>query len=81
MERGVLVRAPLFLLCLFAAIYIILLLRHVIRYGFYTPTAVLSGGPSDEGPPDTSTVRTMLNNGDPIDISVWKSDGPFLQLP
>ena len=25
-----------------------------------------------------STARTMLNSGDPVDISVWKSDGSIL---
>lgn len=27
-----------------------------------------------------STARTMLNSGDPVDISVWKSDGSILEL-
>jgi hypothetical protein len=27
-----------------------------------------------------STARTMLNSGDPVDISVWKSDGSILHL-
>ena len=27
-----------------------------------------------------STARTMLNSGDPIDISVWKSDGSIMHL-
>ncbi|MDE7461602.1 MAG: hypothetical protein K2M88_00420 [Muribaculaceae bacterium] len=27
-----------------------------------------------------STARTMLNSGDPIGISVWKSDGSILHL-
>ena len=27
-----------------------------------------------------STARHILNSGDPVDISVWKSDGSILQL-
>lgn len=27
-----------------------------------------------------STVRTMLNSGDPVDLSVWRSDGSILEL-
>ena len=27
-----------------------------------------------------STMRSMLNSGDPVDISVWKSDGSILHL-
>ena len=27
-----------------------------------------------------STARAMLNSGDPVDISVWKSDGSILEL-
>ena len=27
-----------------------------------------------------STARTMLNSGEPVDISVWKSDGSILEL-
>ena len=27
-----------------------------------------------------STARTMLNSGDPVDISIWKSDGSILEL-
>ncbi len=27
-----------------------------------------------------STARQMLNSGDPVDISVWKSDGSILNL-
>ena len=27
-----------------------------------------------------STARTMLNSGDLVDISVWKSDGSILEL-
>ena len=27
-----------------------------------------------------STARTMLNAGDPVDISCWKSDGSILEL-
>lgn len=27
-----------------------------------------------------STARTMLNSGDPVDISVWKSDGSIIHL-
>ena len=27
-----------------------------------------------------STARSMLNSGDPVDISVWKSDGSILEL-
>ena len=27
-----------------------------------------------------STARVMLNSGDPVDISVWKSDGSILEL-
>ncbi len=27
-----------------------------------------------------STARTMLNSGDPVDISVWKSDGTILEF-
>lgn len=27
-----------------------------------------------------STARTMLNSDDPVDISVWKSDGSILEL-
>ena len=27
-----------------------------------------------------STASTMLNSGDPVDISVWKSDGSILEL-
>lgn len=27
-----------------------------------------------------STARTMLNSGDPVDISLWKSDGSILKL-
>ena len=27
-----------------------------------------------------TTARTMLNSGDPVDISVWKSDGSILHL-
>ena len=27
-----------------------------------------------------TTARTMLNSGDPVDISVWKSDGSILEL-
>lgn len=27
-----------------------------------------------------TTARTMLNSGDPVDISVWKSDGTILEL-
>ena len=27
-----------------------------------------------------STARTKLNSGDPVDISVWKSDGSILEL-
>ena len=26
------------------------------------------------------TARTMLNNGDPVDISVWKANGEILHL-
>lgn len=26
------------------------------------------------------TARQMLNSGDPVDISVWKSDGSILEL-
>lgn len=27
-----------------------------------------------------TTARTMLNSGDPVDISVWKADGSILEL-
>ena len=27
-----------------------------------------------------STARHILNSGDPVDISVWKSDGSILEL-
>ena len=27
-----------------------------------------------------TTARQMLNSGDPVDISVWKSDGSILEL-
>ncbi len=27
-----------------------------------------------------TTARTMLNSGDPVDLSVWKSDGSILEL-
>ena len=27
-----------------------------------------------------STMRSMLNSGDPVDISVWKSDGSIMHL-
>ena len=27
-----------------------------------------------------STARTMLNSGDPVDLSVWKSDGSIIHL-
>lgn len=27
-----------------------------------------------------TTARTMLNSGNPVDISVWKSDGTILEL-
>lgn len=27
-----------------------------------------------------STARTMLNSGDPVDLSVWRSDGSILEL-
>lgn len=27
-----------------------------------------------------STARQMLNSGDPVDISAWKSDGSILEL-
>ena len=27
-----------------------------------------------------STARAILNSGDPVDISVWKSDGSILEL-
>lgn len=27
-----------------------------------------------------TTARTMLNSGDPVDISVWKSNGSILEL-
>lgn len=27
-----------------------------------------------------TTARQMLNSGDPVDISVWKSDGSILHL-
>lgn len=27
-----------------------------------------------------TTARQMLNSGDPVDISVWKSDGSILRL-
>lgn len=27
-----------------------------------------------------STARHILNSGDPVDLSVWKSDGSILQL-
>ena len=27
-----------------------------------------------------TTARTMLNSGDPVDLSVWKSDGSILHL-
>ena len=27
-----------------------------------------------------STARTMLNSGDPVDISVWKTDGSIIHL-
>lgn len=27
-----------------------------------------------------STARQMLNSGDPVDISVWKTDGSILEL-
>lgn len=27
-----------------------------------------------------TTARAMLNSGDPVDISVWKSDGSILRL-
>lgn len=27
-----------------------------------------------------STARQMLNSGDPVDISVWKSDGSIMHL-
>ena len=27
-----------------------------------------------------STARQMMNAGDPVDISVWKSDGSILEL-
>lgn len=27
-----------------------------------------------------STVRKMLNSGDPVDLVVWKSDGSLLEL-
>ncbi|MCH5222100.1 MAG: hypothetical protein J1F05_07260 [Muribaculaceae bacterium] len=29
---------------------------------------------------DISTARHILNSGDPVDISVWKSDGSILEL-
>ena len=27
-----------------------------------------------------TTARQMLNSGDPVDLSVWKSDGSILEL-
>ena len=27
-----------------------------------------------------STARTMLNSGDPVDLSLWRSDGSILEL-
>lgn len=27
-----------------------------------------------------TTARTMLNSGDPVDISLWKADGSILHL-
>ena len=27
-----------------------------------------------------TTARTMLNSGDPVDISVWKANGEILEL-
>ena len=27
-----------------------------------------------------TTARTMLNSGDPVDISVWKANGSILEL-
>lgn len=27
-----------------------------------------------------STARTMLNSGDPVDLSVWRRDGSILEL-
>ena len=45
------------------------------------PIVRLSASPGIfTSPYHISTARTMLNSGDPVDISVWKSDGSILEL-